>query len=64
MSLPRDFTVPHNVRCACSIYFSLKITDLKPCDIICLTIFVMNITNYVENLKIYVYVNQEGETEG
>lgn len=35
MSLPRDFTVPHNVRCAYPIYFPLKITDLKPSDIIC-----------------------------
>ena len=41
------------------VYFSLKIADLKPSGIICLTSFVMKITNYVENLKMYVYLNQE-----
>lgn len=51
MSPPRDHHSPHYIRCACPIYFSLKITDFKLRDIICPAISVMRLISYVENFE-------------
>ena len=51
MSLLRDHHTPHNIRYACPICFSLKITDLKLKYIICLAISVVRLISYVENFE-------------
>lgn len=50
MSLPVELPTHPNVRCACTIYLFLKITDPKPSDIICLAILVMNYVEIFENV--------------
>ena len=51
MSLLRDHHTPHNIRYACPICFSLKITDFNLKYIICLAISVVRLISYVENFE-------------
>ena len=51
MSLLRDHHTLHNIRYACPIYFSLKITHFKLKYIICPAISVVRLISYIENFE-------------